>query len=676
MNIRRFIPMAAPMVALALAACGGGGGSGLPGSIPTAVPSGPTNGATQRVKISLIVPSNPATAAARHPSYISTSALGASIAVTQGATTVNAVLDLSSGSTACSGTGSARTCTTSITVPIGADTFTVTVYNQAPSGNAIPSGAHILGIGTTSVNVVAGVTTGVPIFIGGEVAGYGATLPSGSVAANGQPQSIGIVIAPTDFGDNAIVAGQNDPYANPITVAITQTGGSGHATLSLNGGTATSSVVLTKSNDAVTVTYDGLGTPGYTFTIALSANGVSTQSSTVTPLIAALGGSMVTSVGLNGTASSPTLTYGEAGTTRTYTPALSNCTNIATLGSQSGSGASASLPLHGGTAPSATGCTLSLTDSLGTVLTLAVTNTPVTGNVAVGGTSFTEYGGFGNPYGIATGPDGNIWFTDQSNNTLNAINPSGGSTIYQYSVSGSLYDLTTGSDGALWVADQSNEGADRVTTSGNVTSYPFTGTPEGIITAADGTMWIADNTSGGLWNLTAGGAFTIAPFSPSGTPSHVTQAPDGTIWFTEGSYVGRYDPSTSSVNEVATPGGSTSNYIATGPDGAIWFTATGGAAPFIGRIDPTTGAPYTITQPLILGGGSSPQGIASGVDRAVWYVDQGLNTVGRVSTASGNTASSYPIPTASSGALEIARGPDGSLWFTENTAGKIGRVVP
>ena len=34
----------------------------------------------------------------------------------------------------------------------------------------------------------------------------------------------------------------------------------------------------------------------------------------------------------------------------------------------------------------------------------------------------------------------------------------------------------------------------------------------------------------------------------------------------------------------------------------------------------------------------------------------------------------FPIPTASSGATGIALGPDGALWFTETTAGKIGRV--
>ena len=107
--------------------------------------------------------------------------------------------------------------------------------------------------------------------------------------ANGHAQSAVLVIAPTDFGNNPITAGTNDPYANPITVALTEMGGSGNASLSLNGGAASSSVQVTKSTDSVTLNYNGAGAPGYSFTVTLSASGVSSQSSTIAPLIAAIG---------------------------------------------------------------------------------------------------------------------------------------------------------------------------------------------------------------------------------------------------------------------------------------------------------------------------------------------------------------------------------------------------
>src|SRR5262249_23925963 len=36
----------------------------------------------------------------------------------------------------------------------------------------------------------------------------------------------------------------------------------------------------------------------------------------------------------------------------------------------------------------------------------------------------------------------------------------------------------------------------------------------------------------------------------------------------------------------------------------------------------------------------------------------------------------FPIPTFNSEPYGITRGPDGNLWFTENLAGKIGRITP
>ncbi|HTU70796.1 MAG TPA: hypothetical protein VMF11_10815 [Candidatus Baltobacteraceae bacterium] len=668
MSARRF----APLLVLLLAACGGGGG----GSVTPSAPASPSNSKMQIVAISLIVPANSGTDIARHPAYISASALGAGIVVTQGATTVDATLDLSASSSACSGSGSSRTCTTTVTVPTGNDVFTVTVYNEAPANNAIPSGAAILGVGTANVDVIAGSTTSVPVFVGGEIANFGARLPSGSLPADGEPQSVGLVIAPTDFGDNPITAGQNDPYANPITVAISESGGSGHASVSLDGGSPSSSVLVTKSTDSVTVDYDGGGAPGYSFTITLSASGVSSQSSTLAPLIADVNGNTVTSVSLNGTGVGPLqLGFGEAGSTRTYTASLAGCTNIATIGSISGSGASATLPVSGGSISSASGCTLTITDSGNVALALPVTNTPVGASVSINGTTITEYTGYSHPFSIAKGPDGNIWFTDQPSNVY-AINPSNASLAYTYQVSsGDLFDITAGSDGALWVTDQANGGVDRVTTTGIIARYPFTGTPQGIAPGPNGLMLVADNTSGGVWTLDTGGQFTILPFSPSGTPSEVTWVPGGTLgdaWFAETGYVGDFSLTNNTLTtQISVPDGDNANYIAYGTDGNVWVTASGGTAPLVLVIDPSTDA---LTQ-IALPAGSVPEGIAAGVDGAMWFLDAGKNALGEISLTT-HAVTEFPLPTSGAGPQEITVGPDGSLWFTEYNVGKIGHAIP
>jgi len=239
--------------------------------------------------------------------------------------------------------------------------------------------------------------------------------------------------------------------------------------------------------------------------------------------------------------------------------------------------------------------------------------------------------------------------------------------------------VTTGSDGALWIADQSNEGTDRVTTSGVITAYPFTGTPQGITADPyDGTLLIADNTSGGIWQLTVGGSYTILPASPSGTPSEVVWVPVGTssgfAWVAETNYIGAYNIGGATFNETAVPGSNSSNGIAYGKDGNVWFTASGGPSPFVGVINPTTGAPYSITQ-IALAPSAVPFGITAGADNAMWYVDRGTNSIGEI-TLSGHTVTTYPIPTANALPQEIVTGPDGSLWFTENGTGKLGHLIP
>jgi virginiamycin B lyase len=686
MNARRFVPL----LVLALAACGGGGGSG-PAPIPSAPVPAPTQTLTpnkmQSVTISLVVPVNSGTTGAKHRAYISASAMGAGIVVTQGSTTVNATLDLSSGSTACTGSGSSRTCTTTVTVPFGNDVFTVTIYNQAPVSNAIPNGAAILGIGTSTVDVIAGSTSNVQVYIGGQIAHFGATLPAGSMPANGHAQNAVLVIAPTDFGNNPITAGVNDPYANPITVAVTETGGSGNASLSLNGGAASSSVQVTKATDSVTLNYNGAGSPGYSFTITLSASGVSSQSSMVAPLIASVNGNAVTSISLNGSAvGALQLGFGETGSSSTYTATLAGgCTGIATKGSISGSGASATLPVTGGNTPSASGCTLTITDSGNVALVLPVTNTPVGSSVMINGTQITEYTGYSHPFSITKGPDGNIWFTDQPSN-IYAINPSNASLVYNYTVSGSdLFGITTGSDGALWASDQNLEGVERITTADVLTQYPLPlgGCPEGITSDSAGQLWVMDN-CGIVWTLSVGGQFTqaVSGLGPFSTPTNsITVGPDGAIWWAGDGNIGRYNPANANLQEIPVPNSGSVVYLAAGPDNAVWFTANASSpAMFIGRIQMNGDSPSSPTTfPVsIATSGVQMAGITAGADNAMWFVvsnNVSTNYIGEISLSS-HAITTFPITTSSAGAWEISRGPDGSLWFTENNVGQIGHVIP
>src|SRR5438132_5717541 len=76
----------------------------------------------------------------------------------------------------------------------------------------------------------------------------------------------------------------------------------------------------------------------------------------------------------------------------------------------------------------------------------------------------------GDPYFIAAGPHGNLWFTDNINNEVAKVTTSGAATAYRVPIPCcGLSGIVAGPDGNLWFADGSAIG--KVTTSGAFTEY-------------------------------------------------------------------------------------------------------------------------------------------------------------------------------------------------------------
>ncbi len=125
-----------------------------------------------------------------------------------------------------------------------------------------------------------------------------------------------------------------------------------------------------------------------------------------------------------------------------------------------------------------------------------------------------------------------------------------------------------------------------------------------------------------------------------------------------------------SITEFAIPGGvSSPTYgITAGPDGALWFTEP--LDNKIGRITPA-GAftefaiPIGRQQALTA---SPPAPTAPSGSRSTLG-----DRIGRITTA--GIISEFAIPTADSRPSAIAAGPDGALWFTEESGNKIGRMT-
>ena len=72
-------------------------------------------------------------------------------------------------------------------------------------------------------------------------------------------------------------------------------------------------------------------------------------------------------------------------------------------------------------------------------------------------------------------------------------------------------------------------------------------------------------------------------------------------------------------------------------------------------------------------GSSAPIGLAKGPDGSMWFTEWGGNRIGRITAAGATTE--FEVPTTGANPVGIAAGPDGAMWFTEFTGNKIGRIA-
>jgi virginiamycin B lyase len=105
--------------------------------------------------------------------------------------------------------------------------------------------------------------------------------------------------------------------------------------------------------------------------------------------------------------------------------------------------------------------------------------------------------------------------------------------------------------------------------------------------------------------------------------------------------------------------------IAWGSDGALWFVNQGNDS--IGRIT-TSGVISNYVSTAI----DQPFQIAAGADGALWFTNTEGDSIGRITTA--GTVSTYTLPTGEY-PFAIAAGPDGNLWFTDADGNSIGRIT-
>jgi streptogramin lyase len=285
------------------------------------------------------------------------------------------------------------------------------------------------------------------------------------------------------------------------------------------------------------------------------------------------------------------------------------------------------------------------------------------------------------PNGIATGPDGNLWFTESSfsGNKIGVINPTT-HAVSEFNIptaNAAPRAITAGPDGNLWFTESTTQkvGVINPTThaiSEFATSLSALG-PFDFTAGPDGNLWFAGGGSqiGEISPTTH--ALTLFTVPTAGSrPQGITVGPDGNLWFTENygaGAVGMFNLTTHAITEYPIPIGGSAPFldgITAGPDGNLWFTAHGINA--IGEISPATGV---ITEFSIPTTGSGAYGITAGPDGNLWFAEQSVGKLGRIDPTTG-AITEYPVAYANSGPWQLTTGPDGNLWFTDGGTDSIG----
>ena len=153
--------------------------------------------------------------------------------------------------------------------------------------------------------------------------------------------------------------------------------------------------------------------------------------------------------------------------------------------------------------------------------------------------AISQYPGPTTPFGIAAGPDGNLWFTDYGVFSNPPINPSSigcitpAGVVVEYTASATAGSnpsgIAAGPDGNLWYTEMGNpkwstgNRIGSITTAGVVTEYSTglsaASEPNQIAAGPDGNLWFTETAGNRIGSITTTGVITEYPVpTPKSSP--------------------------------------------------------------------------------------------------------------------------------------------------------------
>jgi virginiamycin B lyase len=310
--------------------------------------------------------------------------------------------------------------------------------------------------------------------------------------------------------------------------------------------------------------------------------------------------------------------------------------------------------------------------------TISVTTSgPIAGTLASALLTATptiyEYATAGGPIGIVTGPDGNLWFTENAANKIVRMTVNNVQTLFGCGACNAPSYITKGPDGNLWFAAYSSNAIYSMSTTGVpklVTAVA--GNATAVTFGSDGKLWYSLENANNIGHTTTFGINGV--IATQGGNRGINIGPNSDIWFTDinSNKIGRVAADGTVTEKGVTNIGSSntaSDGVVTGPDGNIWFTENPGN--LIGVSTPSLNIIHEYSAPS-----GGPRRIIVGPDGNLWFTEDSGNQIASITTS--GTVKEYGTTyglTAASVPCDLTIGPDRNIWFTQNSSNQIGKFV-
>jgi streptogramin lyase len=278
----------------------------------------------------------------------------------------------------------------------------------------------------------------------------------------------------------------------------------------------------------------------------------------------------------------------------------------------------------------------------------------------------------GRPAGLTTGPDGNVWFTDD--HAVGRLTPAGVVDRFAHDLVDGAEDLVVAGDGNLWFASTGSSRFGRITPTGTIRFFwhPSAASAEDLTVGSTGEVWYLAPDRDVLGLLRNDGSVRTFGGSRLSDPQSLIPGEAGTLWFAAGpTALARAESSGAITVHHGQTNLSEPFAMANGPDGNVWFTAprveTDDA---IGRVTPGGEVQTFDDEPVcrttapcfpVWGG----RDLVTGPDGNLWFIDT-ENQVVR-STPDGDLAA-WAAPGQDLSSLVV--GPDGNLWMAGSAGGR------